>query len=91
MRMELEEKNPDPKYGKKPLYVTVFTSIFDFSLNGRRNGNNDCKGWMGVDLMDLMQSWILILHNPVIFSHEFPSFISENGIDLVFNFSFDNT
>lgn len=47
--MELEEKNPDPKYGKNnvlPLLTHLF-SIFEFSLTGRRNGNNDCKGMDG--------------------------------------------
>lgn len=77
MSMELEGKNPDPKYGKNQVYVAA---IFAFPPDGRRNGHNDCEGWMGVDLMGLMQIWS---HphppEPGYFSEEFSSLMSENS------------
>lgn len=60
-RMELEEKNPDSKYGKrkkKPglLCHSFLLDCFSplLSKPERRNGNNDCNGWMGVDLNGVM-------------------------------------
>ena len=55
MRTEMEEKNPDPKYGKKSRVSPLSLRSLIFHSKWRRNGNNDCNGWMGVDLMDLMQ------------------------------------
>lgn len=77
MRMELEEKNPDPKYGKN-RFMLLFSprSLFFFLQTGKEMETMTARdGWVWT-------SWVLcrsgVISSVGLFSKEFSSFMSEN-------------